>query len=90
MENSVETKVCKDCGRELPVDHFVRSAYGCITNLCYDCLRKKKKESSQSTKLEKLKKYASGDLLHELKRRGFCWEKMYVVEKKEVKFEDIE
>lgn len=90
MENSNETKVCRDCGRELPIEHFVRSAYGGITNVCYDCLREKKSKTLKSASLLKLRKYSSGDLLTELKRRGFCWEKMFIVEKKEVKFEDVE
>lgn len=39
---NIKTKVCKDCGRELPIDHFHRQAKSKdgYMHICKDCKRK--------------------------------------------------
>ena len=39
-ENKPETKVCKGCGRELPLDAFWRNRQ-CVTGYCKDCMKEK-------------------------------------------------
>ena len=39
-ENKPETKVCKGCGRELPLDAFWRNRQG-PTGYCKDCMKEK-------------------------------------------------
>lgn len=36
----MDTKVCKECGRELPLTSFKRNRYG-VTSLCLECYRDK-------------------------------------------------
>ena len=37
----METKVCKDCGRELPITSFKLSRYGVRVAVCTECAVKK-------------------------------------------------
>ena len=39
-ENKPETKICKGCGRELPLDAFWRNRQG-VTGYCKDCMKEK-------------------------------------------------
>ena len=41
MEEKPTTKVCKECGRELPLDAFMRNPHG-VTSICKECAEKKK------------------------------------------------
>ena len=41
MEEKTTTKVCKECGRELPLDAFMRNPHG-VTSICKECAEKKK------------------------------------------------
>ena len=41
IEQTPTTKVCKCCGRELPLDQFSKNRWG-YTNLCKDCMASKK------------------------------------------------
>lgn len=36
----MDTKVCKECGRELPLTSFKRNRYG-VTSQCLECYRNK-------------------------------------------------
>lgn len=89
MEDNNLTKTCKTCGRELPIEQFAKSAKGGYCQVCSECIKEKKCNSLKVVNTGKLKKYSSGDLLNELKRRGFYWEKMYVIERKEIKFDEV-
>ena len=88
-DNSVETRICETCGRELPIEKFMKSPHDGYCKTCSECVKEKKRKSNKEVSVNKLKRYSSGDLLNELKRRGFYWEKMYVVERKEVKFDEV-
>lgn len=49
MENNANTKVCKECGRELPLDQFrpnPKCADGHI-NTCWDCMSRKLKAAAR-------------------------------------------
>lgn len=39
----METKVCKDCGRELPITNFKLSRWGQRVAVCTECTVKKRK-----------------------------------------------
>lgn len=39
----METKVCKDCGRELPITNFKLSRWGQRVAVCTECAVKKRK-----------------------------------------------
>lgn len=76
-------KVCRCCGKELPVESFVRNAFG-VTNVCRECNSKNRKEAAKRrTNLKKqaidvlnarnlrLSDFTPRELMEELHRRGF-------------------
>lgn len=40
----METKICKECGRELNIDKFKNDGHGGVRNICCDCTGKKIEE----------------------------------------------
>ena len=88
MENNLievanETKVCKCCGRELPIESFFLNRLG-RTAVCKDCANKHRRDSRlgrrevdelkerlESAKALKLSDFTPRELMAELKRRGF-------------------
>ena len=42
-----ETKVCKCCGRELPISNFKTTRWGGKTNVCSECATNKRRENKQ-------------------------------------------
>jgi hypothetical protein len=80
---SDETKVCKCCGRELPIESFFLNRFG-RTAVCKDCANKHRqdaklgrrevdelKERLESAKALKLSDFTPRELMAELKRRGY-------------------
>lgn len=95
--SEIETKKCFKCGEVKPTTEFyknIKAADGYDT-YCKDCKKslnrkvyakmvsKRKEEEANNA----LSKYTPRDLLTELKRRGYKWEKMYCLQ--EIKYENI-
>jgi len=87
-----ETKVCRCCGRELPINNFKNGRYG-IVSVCLDCDKKHRIEKRQARLDEQKKKvedvraenrqlclkdFTARELMEELKRRGFEGKITYV------------
>lgn len=79
----METKVCKSCGRELPLESFYRNYFG-ITSVCKECNRKnradaqKRRYDKQSmaeqlneTRKMRLAEFTPLEIMKELARRGY-------------------
>lgn len=43
----METKECRCCGRELPLNHFKKTRYGGYVSVCTECSTKKLRENKQ-------------------------------------------
>ena len=79
----METKVCKCCGRELPIVEFRQTKIGRV-NTCNECItkhqikakadkkmRKMEGEESEKAKRARLADFTPRELMEELKRRGY-------------------
>lgn len=88
-----ETKECKCCGRELPLNHFKKTRYGGYVSVCTECAtnklreNKRKKLDEQNQKIEdmraetrqlRLADFSPRELMAELKRRGYEGKLTYV------------
>ena len=95
--SEIETKKCSKCGEVKPTTEFyknIKAADGYDT-YCKECRRSLGREfyakKISQKRIEEtnnaLSKYTPRDLLTELKRRGYKWEKMYCLQ--EIKYENI-
>lgn len=41
----METKVCKTCGRELPLSQFANNRYGTPLSTCRECIKEKRAQT---------------------------------------------
>ena len=83
----METKVCKCCGKELPITEFaIRGIRGHkgerkVTNLCKSCMAEKiangRNKSINNAKVMRLRDFTPRELMEELKRRGYEFEMTY-------------
>lgn len=87
----METKICKCCGRELPIQKFVKTINGYM-HTCNDCRAKHIKEHYERKKNEinlkeeltkakamRLSQFTPRELMEELARRGYKGKLQYVV-----------
>ena len=63
-ETTQQKKVCKCCGKELPITMFNKRGPG-YRNICISC------ERGESGASEKFKQFTSRELMEELRSRGF-------------------
>ena len=79
----MNTKICKCCGRELPLEAFRKTRLG-VMNTCYECVSKniakakadkkeeaKKADEVRMAKAARLSDFEPVELMRELKRRGY-------------------
>ena len=59
-----QKKICKCCGKELPVTYFKRQSRG-YRNICMSC------ERTSNGVSERFKDFTSRELIEELRSRGF-------------------
>lgn len=71
VETVKEKKICKCCGRELPLSNFDKRGIG-YRNYCRECLRKENGVS------ERFAQFTSRELLEELRSRGYKGTLKYV------------
>lgn len=45
-----ETKICGDCGRELPIGSFLMSRWGKRANVCRECINSKRNDTRRANK----------------------------------------
>ena len=89
----METKQCKVCGRELPIENFKMSRYGTRVGVCTECatekLRATKKAKDEQKRIQeeterkdarelRLKDFSGRELMEELARRGYKGKLQYV------------
>lgn len=87
-----ETKVCRCCGRELPISSFKNGRWG-VVSVCLDCDKKHRAEKrkarldEQKQKVEDVRAenrqlcladFTPRELMEELKRRGYDGKITYV------------
>ncbi len=87
--NETKTKVCKRCGRELPLHEFSRHARTAdgLQVYCRDCCKEAMKKTRRG-KVQKdieratygLSSFSDDELINELRRRGFSGYLKQVVE----------
>ena len=72
------TKVCKCCGRDLPLEKFYRNTNSSDgrSDICYSCARKKGLANQKSTGKEygtdeRFAQFQSRELIAELRARGY-------------------
>ena len=96
----METKVCKYCGRELPVEDFYKNGFG-VTSCCKECHTQRMKDGKEKKKKMlaavdaetnsrnlRLQDFTPRELMTELKRRGYEFTMKYV-ETHVIKSEDL-
>lgn len=87
----METKVCKECGKELPIDMFRVTHLG-RRNTCNDCVTKKivktkecKKQAKenlqqvQDARTLRLSDFTPREMMQELRRRGYIGKLYYTI-----------
>lgn len=86
----METKICKCCNRELPIDQFTNTKNG-RHNTCRECRMEHVKEGREKRKREqnleaelakaksmRLSEFTPRELMEELARRGYKGKLQYV------------
>lgn len=84
----METKICKCCGKELPITEFaVRGIRGMkgerkVTDFCKSCMAEKvasgRNKAMNNVRVMRLRDFTPRELMEELKRRGYEGKLTYV------------
>lgn len=75
----METKICRCCSRELPVENFKRDRWGGHVSICIQCDTKKRKENrerrikevEENATKKGLSSFTPRQLMEELARRWY-------------------
>ena len=88
----METMICKECGRELPIESFYKNSRFGYANTCRECIKEKKRntrmekfasaEELLKTKIQeaqqmRLSEFSPRELMQELCKRGYKGELTY-------------
>lgn len=57
----METRICKECGRQLTLDHFKKTRWGTRVNVCTECATQKARDNKFRKKQEEETKKANED-----------------------------
>ena len=81
-----ETRVCKNCGRELPIEKFKLTRYGTRVYVCTECstaklrankmaqvrnLQQEYERKESETRMLRIKDFTPREWMEELARRGY-------------------
>lgn len=75
----METKVCECCGRELPLDQFIKRTFG-LARICKKCNGERIREARERKKNAKqmrLHEFTPRELMEELASRGYTGKLTY-------------
>lgn len=77
QSSEVKTKICPSCGRELPLDSFLKQNHSADGHMkeCKECRRNRRTEGT--SKSNPLAKFTARELMHELRLRGYDGEIKY-------------
>lgn len=57
----METKKCRECGRELPITEFKYTRWGHFTEVCRDCANEKRAETHYKKKMGNMRRTPYSD-----------------------------
>lgn len=65
IKNNNETKICKCCGRELPLSSFAKSGKKYTRKICKSCENKQRREKREDNRFSNgIEQYLSDDSMH--------------------------
>lgn len=82
----METKICKECGKEQPIGLFKKTRWGTHVNVCTECTTRKMRKTKEEkqdvvsvrlnenilrAKKMRLSEFTPRELMEELVRRGY-------------------
>ena len=81
IKSNNETKICKCCGRELPLSSFAKSGKKYTRKICKSCENKQRREKREDNRFSNgIEQYLSDDSMHiqrqykKINKDGMCWE----------------
>lgn len=78
MEQKIETRVCRECGKELPITDFYKTGIGDKRmHTCKRCVqdrRRKTKDAKENAPYINMSKFDDELLFAELRKRGYTGE----------------
>ena len=75
----METRICKICGEEKPVEEFSKGRYG-YSNCCRKCVSERQSAGHKAhyaqKRIARLDDFTPREIFEHLKKLGYKWEKM--------------